>query len=89
MVVNALLSMFADALSWLLSLMPHLSVPTWLTTAGTTLTGLLNGLSGTSGWLPWIPLEASIGLALAAVGISVAIRGVRIVASFLTLGGGS
>jgi hypothetical protein len=69
--------------------MPHLAVPAFITTAGTAMTSLTSGLSGTTGWLPWTVVEAAIALALGALALSVVIRGIRIAASFLTLGGGS
>lgn len=88
MVVDLLLKVVQGMVAWTLGLLPHLAVPDWLTQGIATFDSLLSGLSGTQGWLPWTALSLAIGLALAAAAVTVAIRGFRIVLSFLTLGGG-
>lgn len=89
MVVNAILSLFGSAIAAILGLIPHLSPPAWLSSVGSSLAVVTGALSGSTAWLPWSFLELGIALSLAGVGLAVAVRGFRIVASFLTLGGGS
>jgi hypothetical protein len=75
--------------SWLVSLFPDVQVPSWLAGLPDTIRGLNAYLDSTAVWFPWH--EASVGLtfALAMVLAEIVIKIVRIVASFLTLGGGS
>jgi hypothetical protein len=89
MVVKGFLNVLSGVLVWLLGLLPHLAVPSWLSSLGGSLATISSGLSGTTGWVPWGELFIAVALALSAIGISVAVRGFRIVASFLTLGGGA
>jgi hypothetical protein len=88
-IVSGILSLVKAVLVGLLGALPHLAVPSWLTSIGSFVGTITSGLGGTAGWVPWGLLSLAVTLALAAVGLSVAIRGIRIAASFLTLGGGS
>lgn len=89
MIIDAILGLLATVVSWILGLLPHLAVPSWLSGLSSQIATITAGLSGTTGWVPWSLLFLAVGLALAAALVSVAIRGFRIAASFLTLGGGS
>lgn len=89
MIVSFLLNLFGGVIAWLLGLLPHLSPPSWLDDAAGALSTVLSSLNGSSAWVPWSYLLLGVGLVLSSVAVAVAIRGFRIVASFLTLGGGS
>jgi hypothetical protein len=89
MVIDAILNVLSGAIAGLLGLMPHLAVPSWISSVGDALSTVTSALGATSAWLPWDILELGIVVSLAGVGLSVAVRGIRIAASFLTLGGGS
>jgi hypothetical protein len=89
MIVNLFLGALKAVLVFFMGLMPHLGVPSWLSSATSALGTVTAGLSSTTGFLPWSVIAGAVVLAIAGVGLSVAIRGVRIALSFLTLGGGS
>lgn len=88
MVTDAIIKAFAAIAAAVMGALPHFAVPSWLTQAGSLVATITGALTGTSAWLPWTALGLAVALVLASVGIAIAIRGVRIAASFLTLGGG-
>lgn len=73
--------------SWLASVVPP--VPAWVgdITAGLSEIAQTAALFGA--WVPWGLVVIVLGLVVVVIGIAFAIRIARIVASFLTLGGGS
>jgi hypothetical protein len=89
MIVNAFLSVLGGVIAGVLGLMPHLAVPSWISGVGSSLSTVTGALSGSSAWVPWDILELGLAVTFAGIGISVAVRGIRIAASFATLGGGS
>lgn len=89
MIIGWILSLLGSTVSWLLGLIPAFPVPAWLTTAGSYLGTVVNAMGQISAWLPWTLLVTGVGVVIAAVVAGIVIRGVRIAASFLTLGGGS
>lgn len=89
MVISGFLSVLGTVLTWVLGLLPHFGVPSWFSGLGSAVATVSGALSGTSSWVPWTAVMVGLGVIFAAVGVSVAIRGFRIVASFLTAGGGS
>lgn len=94
MITDALIDFVTTFVSWLLDTLPTVDLPGILTGTGPgTVGGFLASLGPTaSSFSVWLPLPALIGalaLVLTAVGVSVAIKVTRIVASFLTAGGGS
>ncbi len=78
MIIDAILGLLATVVSWILGLLPHLAVPSWLSGLSSQIATITAGLSGTTGWVPWSLLFLAVGLALAAALVSVAIRGFRI-----------
>jgi hypothetical protein len=89
MIVNAILNLVGSLINGLFDIMPHLAVPSWISGISSNLATVTGALSGTSNWLPWDVLALGVALTLSGVGVGVAIKGIRIVASFLTAGGGS
>ncbi len=69
--------------------MPPLPVPAWFTGAGDAISGLFGDAVTMGVWIP-IPLALNVALTLfAAMFGGAAIKLARIIASFLTAGGGS
>lgn len=94
MVTSAVLSVLSNVVTWVLGLIPHITLPTYLTATGAgslngTLTSAVSGLWSIDAFIPVTQLIAAAVLVLAALGLAVTVRVVRIVASFATLGGGS
>lgn len=89
MITDYLIKWFADLTHVLLGWLPAVPVPSWLGDADG-LMGTVFGYAGSMGvWFP-VPLAVTVtGAILAAWGIGFAVKAVRIVASFFTLGGGS
>lgn len=89
MVTDALLSVVAGIVHTLLGTLPQIPVPDWLSAisdGASLISGYANGLGV---WVP-IPLILAVASALIAAWlIGFGIKVARIVASFLTLGGGS
>lgn len=94
MVTDALIGVLRSVLVFFLQSMPTATLPAYLTGTGDgTMNGTVTSLAG-SLWsldalLPVSHLIAASALVLTALVASVAIRLVRILASFLTAGGGS
>lgn len=71
------------------SVMPALDPPAWFTGAGTALSGLFSAAASMGVWIP-IPLALNVmGVLFASMFGGAIIKLARIVASFLTAGGGS
>lgn len=89
MVSKWLIDVVLGVPAWLFAHMGTLSLPQGITDAPAT---IQSGLAGIGPWGFWIPLSA-IALGITVIGTSlllmVGIKGARIVASFLTLGGGA
>lgn len=89
MVTDAIIGILTDLLLTVLDLLPVLTLPGWASSA-TSGVGSIMGIASSMG--AWIPLTLTVTVAiavLAAYGIAFGIKLARIVASFLTAGGGS
>lgn len=89
MVTDSLLSVLGGVLSWIAGLLPDWEAPADLDGAIATLGTAVGWAADLGNWFPWPVILGAGGLVMAALVIAVAIRLVRITASFLTLGGGS
>ena len=88
MITDALIGFFFNVIGALLDLLPHFTVPSWMSATGPM--GTVFTYAGSMG--AWFPTSLAVTVLLAiltAYGVGFAIKGVRIVASFFTLGGGS
>jgi hypothetical protein len=74
---------------WVCSWLPAPEVPAWLASAGPTIQGFVSKIGGLGAFLPFSVLGAVLGLLLLLMVASLAIKVVRIIASFFTMGGGS
>lgn len=76
-------------LSFVFGLFPTIAVPSWLTNASSDFNAAVSEFGKMQAWLP-IPLAVTVTTALlACVVVGFGIKLVRIVASFVTVGGGS
>ena len=89
MITNALLSFIASCWSTLCGLFPAPSPPSWFSSVASFGTSASQHFAGVGSWLPFDVLSAVIATLLSVVVASFALKGLRIVASFLTAGGGS
>lgn len=88
MVTDAILDFLYNLIGTVLGALPTITVPAWMDASGPLATVMT--FAGSMGaWFP-VPLLVTVLLAvLTAWGIAFAIKITRIIASFLTMGGGS
>ena len=89
MIVEWFLAALKAFLVWLLSLFPDVAVPSWVANADGWFTTLLGNAASMGAWVPWTLLLSVAGVVAVCLAAGFTIKLVRIVASFLTLGGGS
>lgn len=89
MITEAFLGLFAGLASFIASLFGDLEAPAWLSEGGGAVEQLVGLGQGLSPWVPWTLIFAVVGAILAGMVVGFLIKVVRIVASFLTAGGGS
>ncbi|MDQ1628086.1 MAG: hypothetical protein QOI54_1830 [Actinomycetota bacterium] len=89
MITDTIVGWFAAFIGWLGGLVSVpgppsflVELPGWVTTAS-------SYVAGTSVWMPWSLMVTVIGVYAVCLTSGLAIKLVRIVASFLTAGGGS
>lgn len=88
MIVNWFLGVLQTVVHGLLSLMPTVAVPSWLQDSSS-IGWLVQQVNALSNWFPVGLAVTVFGAVLTCVGVGFAIKVVRIVASFVTAGGGS
>jgi hypothetical protein len=89
MVTDWLIGLLADLVHSVMGDLPTFAVPEWLVT-GSGAVGTVFSYAGSMG--AWFPSQLAVTVALAilaAYGVGFAVKLIRIVASFVTLGGGS
>ncbi|MEI8081427.1 MAG: hypothetical protein WCI74_06225 [Actinomycetes bacterium] len=89
MVTEWLMNTFSGTVAWLMMLVTVPAPPSWLADAGGYIATVGTYVTGTGVWIPWALISAVLGGWAVVMVAMVAIKGLRIVASFLTLGGGS
>lgn len=89
MITAKLLDFLGALVSFVTGLLPTMPVPGWVDGASGHLTTILGYGAGLGAWIPWQIAGIVFGSLMIALGISFGIKVARIVASFLTLGGGS
>lgn len=72
-----------------LGLLPDDDVPAFAQGAASALQSVFSAGYGLGAWIPWSTAAVCAGAVIASLLIGLAIRVVRIIASFFTLGGGS
>lgn len=93
MITSAIFGVLTSLVSGIFALFPSFGWPAYLTGTGSgTLAGqlaqLTSSLDAFHAWMPGSQLVAAIGLVLAALLFSVVVRGIRMVVSLLSGGGG-
>jgi len=88
-IVELLLKAIAALLVGIANLIPPLAVPQWLTDANGTLQGFIGQVYSLDAWVNVGLGVAVVGAFFACWGVALVIKVVRIVASFITAGGGS
>lgn len=90
MITEAIVSVFAAVAGFIVGLFPTWSPPAWLTTTVPDLIGQASDwIVGVNAWVPFDHVATVLGFVVLVLATAVAVRLVRIVASFLTAGGGS
>lgn len=89
MITTAIIHLATSVLSWVLALLPSWSLPDWVDSASSTLTNVLSGVGALNYLFPVGVLFLCVGVCFSAWLVAFGIRIGRIVASFLTAGGGS
>lgn len=88
MITEALISVFTTVLGVVLGTVPSLPVPGWLAEGP----GFVAAVMGTAGafsfWVPLRLLGVVVAVIVAALLVGLGVKLARILASFLTLGGG-
>lgn len=89
MITDAIINFFVGVVAALMSFLPTSGAPTWLTSIGGAV-GTVYAYAGQMG--AWFPVTLVRNVALAVIASILAgfvVKTVRIVASFVTVGGGS
>lgn len=89
MITQALISLLKTCASFALGLFPTTTIPDWAGQMTDWITELNGYLVSVSAWLPFDWMGVVLTVFIAVVLAALAIKVVRIIASFLTLGGGS
>lgn len=89
MLTELVLSLFVGLVESLAGLLPSDAPPTWVTDANGYLSQLYAAGAGLGAWIPWTLVATVTATVLICMALGFAIKLVRIVASYLTLGGGS
>lgn len=89
MIFEGIINAVAGIVSFIAGLMPEFDTPAWLTTIAAKIDLVVANMAPLGVWLPFGAAGTAVTLVLAAVAVAVIIKLVRIIASFLTLGGGA
>jgi hypothetical protein len=88
-IIDSIFGFFADILSSLFNSLPTYTLPTEITTVSTTINTVFVNVNSLSYWFP-ISTIANVGIGLfAAVGVSLAVKLIRIVIGYIPTMGGS
>lgn len=89
MITDALLNLLSWIVNGVLDAIPEVGVPGWLLSLSGMLGSLFDMGASLGAWIPWTLVGAVAGTVVATWAIAFGVKLTRIVASFLTLGGGS
>jgi len=88
-IIDSIFGLFANILTSLFGSLPTYTLPTEITTVSSTLTQVFASVNSLSYWFP-ISTIANVGIGLfAAVGVSLAVKLVRLVIGYIPTMGGS
>lgn len=89
MVSKGLLDFWASAVAWIGGLIHLPAVPSFFSDVPGYIATASTYVASTDVWIPWTLLSTVIGAWAVCMGVALTIKLVRIVASFLSAGGGS
>lgn len=89
MIIEGLVSVVVGIIGGIIGLLPDLTPPSWLTNQTGAVGTVMGWFTGLGAWVPLGLVMSVAGSVLACMVIGLVIKLVRIVASFLTAGGGS
>jgi hypothetical protein len=89
MATDAVLGWVASFVGWIGGLIQLPDPPNWIAGAPAAASAVAGYVADTGSWIPWTLMQAVILTWVTVLAAGLAIKVVRIVASFLTLGGGS
>ncbi len=89
MILEAILDLLAWLLGLIAGLFPQGNPPEWVGGFADSLETVLGTIQGVGTWIPSTLMLSVLATYLVCLGVGFAIKVVRIVASFLTAGGGS
>lgn len=90
MIIEWIFDLIAGLVNFFLGLLPDLPDSSWLSGDVASAVSTISGYASQLGnFVPWGIVESCIGLILATLAVAAIIKVVRIIASFLTVGGGS
>jgi hypothetical protein len=88
-IIEAIVSLLAGFFTWVGGLFGEFNLPGWFSDLDDGMDYLADQTAGFNNWVPMVTMVNCMNLVMAAVGIGLVIKLVRIVASFFTAGGGS
>lgn len=89
MVTDLILSVLGNVVSFFIGLMPTIEAPDWLTSVIDFVAMVVTNALALGNWIPWPMVGLAFLFVWSSFLIALGIRVARIVASFLTAGGGS
>lgn len=89
MIVEWIFAVFVSFLGFVVGLLPSIAVPGWVDDSSGHFATVWAAGAGLGAWIPWTLAASVVAAILSCVVIGLAIKVIRIVASFLTVGGGS
>ncbi len=89
MITEGIIRLFVGLVRGVIALLPDGSAPGWLDNGSGALAQVWAVGAGMGAWIPWATVSQVFAAVMASVVIGFTIKGIRIVASFFTAGGGS
>ncbi len=89
MIIEGIVLAVAAVARFVAGLFGGLSMPGWWDSLGGYVQDLFGYMAGLGGWIPFGHIGNAVAWVFLCIGIALVVRLVRIVASFLTAGGGS
>lgn len=89
MITEWVIQVWLTVVTWLLGLLPAITLPSWVTTVTSFVSSTVTQARALGNWIPWGMVGLGFVFVAAAYAVALGIRVGRIVASFFTAGGGS
>lgn len=89
MILEAIITAVVAVLSALGDLFPEMDTPAFIGSISSQISSVTGQMAPLGNWVPFGAAGTALQLVLAAIAIAIVVKVVRIIASFLTAGGGS